>query len=211
MFHQEIAPALAEAWRRRSFAPCRPLAEALMPRAETFAQRYHSDLEGSILARLTHGVSFDRAVWRLLVGEVLLYAACEIPEIETAPETLSCLLTLERWREGLVPRSRFGPVEQAHFGSRDLIFGSGYYRPEQAGWNDLDDVARLTDYLGAVDPTGWTTAGLGGLPGLEEEEDRAEELEFVREWLPALKALYRQARERQQVIVCETIQAAAPG
>jgi hypothetical protein len=211
MFHQEIAPALAEAWRRRSFAPCRPLAAAQMPRAEAFAERYHSDLEGSILARLAHGVPFDRAVWRLLVGEVLLYAACEIPEIETAPETLSCLLTPERWHEGSVPRSRFGPVEQAHFGSRDLVFGSGYYRPEQAGWNDQDDIARLADYLGAVDPSGWTTADLADLPGLEDEEERAEELEFVREWLPVLQTLYRHGRERQQVIICETIQAAASG
>jgi hypothetical protein len=209
-FHQQIVPALAEAWRRRNFAPCRPLVAALLPAAEAFAQRYYTDLEGSMLVRLPHGLPFNRAVWRHFVGEVLLYAARDIPEIETAPETLSCLLTPKRCRDGPVQRSMFGPVEQAHFGSRDLVFGSGYYRPEQAGWNDLDDVARLAAYLEAVDPTVWTAADLAGLPGLKEEEDCAEELAYVRDWLPALQTLYRQAHERQEVIICETIQAAGP-
>jgi hypothetical protein len=152
------------------------------------------------------GLSFDRACWRHLVGEVLLYGAAELPELEIAPETLCCLLAPEPYREGIVPRERLAPIQQAHYGARDLVFGGGYYRPEHAGYNDSDDVARLAAYLAAVDPTRWRVADLANLREMTDETERLEELEFAREWFPALCELYQRAGECNRVVVCEMIQ-----
>ena len=61
-FHEALRPALAEAWRRRSFEPCRALCSALAPAAVGFAERYHTGHDESLLARVTRGaVPFDRA------------------------------------------------------------------------------------------------------------------------------------------------------
>ncbi len=198
-YHRLIVPALAAGWRQRRFLPCQPLREALLPAARAFAERYHIDLAQSVLDRLSRGLAFDRDIWRLLVGEVLLFGAAAVPEIETAPETLSCLLA---------PGS--APIRQAHFGSRDLVFGSAFYRPDQAGLNDRDDVARLADDLTAIDPAMWKPEDLAAQRGLNTEEERAEELEFVREWFPVLRKLYQEAREANQVIICEMVQATGP-
>src|SRR5262249_9154877 len=133
-FHQMIRPALAGAWRRRSFEPCRPLCAALTPTALTFAERYHTGRDEPLLAQVAREVvPFDRDFWRLLAGEVLLYGAASVPELLTAPDTLGHLLA---------PGQEDSPIRQAHFGARDLIFGGGFYRPDAAGWNDADDVAR---------------------------------------------------------------------
>jgi hypothetical protein len=204
-FHRQARPALAACWRQRSFAPCRSLWAVLLPAAAAFAERYHTGAEEPLLARVESGLPFDRDVWRLLVGEVLLYAAKEIPEIETAPDTLACLLAPAIYNEGSHVSARFAPIQQAHYGVRDLVFGGGYYRPEHAGWNDVDDVARLADFLASVDPGQWTVQDLAPLRGMSGDEERADELEFAREWFPDLEALYRQASAQKQVVVCETI------
>ena len=53
--------ALAEAWRRRSFAPCRPLCAALTPAVVAFAERYHTGHDEPLLAQVSRGaVPFDR-------------------------------------------------------------------------------------------------------------------------------------------------------
>jgi hypothetical protein len=204
-FHRRIVPALSAAWSLRSFEPCRPLCESLAPAVRSFQERYHTGTEEPLIGRVSHGLSFDRGFWRLLVGEVLLYAAAEVPEIQTAPETLCCLLAPGRCAEGLVPRAQFAPIQQAHFGTRDLVFGSGFYRPEQAGYNDVDDAVRLADYLQSVDPGRWTLAGLSDLRDVADEEERAEELEFARDWFPSLRDLYVRARQRSQIVVCEVL------
>ena len=122
----------------------------------------------------------------------------------TAPQTLLCLL------EGLGPgqepaaREHFLPIQQVHFGTRDLVFGGGYYRPEHAGYNDVADVSRLADYLAAQQPHQWTPADLQELKDVEAA-DRAEELDFVREWYPALCDLYERARQRQQIVIIELL------
>jgi hypothetical protein len=203
-FHQTLSPALAESWQRRAFEPCRPLAGLLRDAVEEFGRRYHTLVEESILFRLGQGLPFDRGTWRLLVGEVLLYGAREIPEIQTAPETLTCLLAAPRFSEGNPSRDQFASIQQALFGTRDLAFGTGYYRPEQAGWNDVPDVARLADYLAGVDPGLWTATDLAALPGMADE-DRAEELEFARDWFPDLAGIYRRAESHAFVIICETV------
>ncbi|HZT82828.1 MAG TPA: hypothetical protein VFA26_21535 [Gemmataceae bacterium] len=201
-FRDVIVPPLAAAWRRRSFAPCAALAEALAPAVRRFAEAYHIADE-PLLPRVA-GLPFDRAAWRLLAGEVLLCAADEIPELQTAPDALCLLLAPERYHEGPASRERLAPVEQAHFGSRDVAFGPAVYRPDHAGLNDAADVARLADYLAAVDEGRWAAADLAGLRDVDPE-DLPEELEYVREWFPALRELYEGARRRGQVVVCETL------
>ena len=97
------------------------------------------------------------------------------------------------------------PIQQAHFGSRYLLFGNKAYRPEQAGYNAASDVARLGDYLLAQCPDRWEVRDLAALQGIRDDTERAEELEFAREWFPALGELYQRARARKQAIVCEIL------
>jgi hypothetical protein len=195
-FQQSIRPALTAAWRRRSFEPCRSLCTSLAPAAQTFAERYHTGSDESLLVQIGAGsVAFDRDLWRLLVGEVLLYAAAAVPELQTAPDTLAWLLGGGQERP---------PIHQAHFGSRDLVLG-GYYRPDAAGWNDTADVARLADYLAAIDSSRWSIAHLAGLREFADDQDCADELEFARAVFAPLRELYQQARQVGQVVICEVL------
>jgi hypothetical protein len=181
-----LRPALTASWRQRSFEPCRSLCAALEPEARAFAQRYHTGNDESLIAQVVRGLSFDRDVWRFLVGEALLYAAVEVPEFQAAPETLSVLLVSAE-------------IRQAHFGTHDLTFG-GFYRPDNAGWNDAADVLRLADYLGAIDSQRWTVADLAS-----SGDEAGDELDFAREAFAALCAMYRAAAVRGQVVVCEQL------
>jgi hypothetical protein len=201
-FEDEVRPALAASWRQRSFEPCRALCASLAPAARTYVERYHIGGE-SLVVGVAGGLPFDRSFWRLLVGEVLLVAAVDIPEFQAAPDTLARLLAPDFDPSVELPRERRPPIIQAHQGSRDLTFGAATYRPEFAGYNDAGDVARLAGYLAAVRPEDWTTAALHGLPG--DEEEHADELAFAREWFPVLRDLYLGARERGQVLVIEQV------
>jgi hypothetical protein len=203
-FSGHIRPALAESWRQRSFEPCRSLCRDLLPSALDYTRRYHTGDEETYLAQVVRGASFDRACWRLLVGEVLLFAAVEIPELQTNADTLCCLLAPEAYRSGNTVREQFAPIQQALRGSRDLSFGSTVYRPEQAGYNNADDVTRLAAYLAAIRPEEWTVEDLRDLRDIAEDE-RADELAFVQEWFPVLVELYQRTRERRQVLVIENI------
>jgi hypothetical protein len=206
LFHEEIQPALAMAWRQRSFEPCKGLATRLEPAIRAFTERYHLGEEQPLLARAAQDLPFDRHYWTLLTGEALLYAAAEVPELQTAPETLCCLLAPDHYLAKDVSRERLAPIQQAHFGSRDLTFGGKLYRPDPAGYNDQADIVRLSAYLDAVDPGRWSAADLEPLVDLADEEERAEELEFVRDWFPALQDLYRRARAQEFIVVCELLQ-----
>jgi hypothetical protein len=198
-FHQQTRPALSVTWRCRSFESARALCTSLAPAAVAFAKRYHTGHDEPLLARVACGeaVPFDRDVWRLLVGEVLLYGAASVPEILTAPDTLTRLLASGE--------DRAAPIRQAHHGTRPVAFGGGFYRPDAAGYNDVPDVARLAHYLASVDIARWRATDLAGLREFADDEERAEELEFAREVLPPLAGLYRDAREAGQVVVCEEL------
>jgi hypothetical protein len=185
-FRQQISPALAASWRQRSFVPCRQLCESLLPAALVERERFQAGPEEPLLAQVVRGLPFDRNLWRLLVAEVLLVAAVEAPVLQTAPETLVHLLTTEAVPEGL-PRDRWPPIHQAHFGSRDLVLG-GYYRPDHAGLNDVADVRRLATYLTAVNTTAWSADALTGL--IADPEDREDELALARECFAGLRDLY---------------------
>src|SRR5262249_17506090 len=148
---------------------------------------------------------FERHSWRCLVGEILMIGAAEIPEIETAPDSLCCILAPDHYREEFTPRSNFAPIQQVHFGARDLAFGSAFYRPEHSGWNDQRDVKRLAEYLAGINPESWTVADLSQHRELADEQERGEELEYLRYWFPALRDLYQQAVARGLIVICETI------
>jgi hypothetical protein len=204
-FEGQVRPALAESWRRRSFEPCRALCAGLVSAARSYAERYHTGDAEPLVARVAAGLPFDRAYWRALVGEVLLFEAVEIPEFQTCAETLCCLLAPEQVQAGFVLRERLAPIQQAHRGSRDLTFGTAVYRPEHAGYNNAADVARLADYLASVQPERWTPTALADLGGDLDDEERAEELAFAREWFPALRDLYGRARDQGRVLVIEEV------
>jgi hypothetical protein len=142
-------------------------------------------------------------MWKMVVGELLMYGASEIPLLESSCDALCKLLDGDP--RGSCDRGEFAPVRQVYYGTRDLRFGNGCYRPEHAGFNDVQDVQRLAAYLGQIDPGEWEPASLEGLPGCEDSEACIEELELVREWFPPLYAMYRSAGERQQIIVCESV------
>lgn len=159
----------------------------------------------AIMSKVMHGLPFDRDRWKLLVGEILLFAAAEVPEIEVVPETLLCLLAPDAYLNEEVERRNFPSIQQAHAGARDLDFGGKVYRPEKAGYNDTPDVDRLASYLGAQEPDRWTVSDLKRLREVNDDAERADELAFAREWFPALRELYQQARVNRQVVVCEVL------
>jgi hypothetical protein len=201
-FHQQIGPALAASYRGRSFAPCRALCRSLLPAALEFRDRYHTGTDEPLLARVMAGLPFDRDLWRLLVGEVLLYAAVDVPELQTAPETLARLVGADG-QPGDTPREPWAPLRQAHLGSRELMFG-GFYRPDHAGFNDTADVGRLAAYLDGIDPSFWTASALADLAG-PDAEDQEDELGFARDCFAGLRDLYRRAADGGRLIVCELL------
>src|SRR5258708_14067924 len=91
-FHQSLTPVLGACWRRRSFQPCQNLCAELLPAAKTFAERYHIDIEGSLIGQIKSDFPFDRNIWRALVSEILLYSAAEAPELPNVFTSLRSLL-----------------------------------------------------------------------------------------------------------------------
>jgi hypothetical protein len=204
-FEGRVRPQLAESWRQRSFAPCRQLCRSLLPAASAYRERYHTGDVEPVLCAVAEGLSFDRTRWRALVSEVLLFTAADIPEFQVNEGALCLLLAPKNYRNNVTERQSLAPIQQAHLGSQDLTFGSAVYRPEHAGYNNSADVARLVDYLGSVQPDQWAVADLADLRGTDDEEERGDELAFVREWFPALVDLYQRARANGQVVVHESI------
>jgi hypothetical protein len=204
-FFKELSPPLGEAWRGRNFQSCRELCTRLLTRAAEFAERFHVGSSEPLLTKVLGGLPFSRSAWRYLVGEVLLYGADEIPDLATVPGVLHGLVEPGRDPSPPGQRDRFVPIEQVHFGTRDLVFGSGFYRPEAAGLNDLSDVARLANYLEGIDPWCWSITDLASLDEKVDEGERSEELDFMRDLFPPLRDLYRNARDTQKVIVCEEL------
>jgi hypothetical protein len=204
VFHEQIRPALSASWRQRSFEPCRPLSRHLAATAIAPWARYQTGLEEPLVSQLDKELAFDRDVWRYLVGEILWLSAREIPDLQTTPEAL-CRLLGTTVPQPPFERPQLAPVQQVYFGSRDLVFDSAYYRPDAIGYNDLDDVGRLAVYLKTIDPGPWTSECLASLPGLTAMEDREEELEMVKEWLPPLMELYAKAQQEREIVICEQL------
>jgi hypothetical protein len=204
-FLHSIRPALAASWRLHSFDPCRSLCQQLLSSVQDYTARYHLGAEETLVVQVAAGTPFDRAFWRHLVGEVLLFSADEIPEFQSNAQTLYCLLAPEQYRQGVTAREQFAPIQQALEGSRDVTFGPAIYRPDQAGFNDPDDVARLAACLASVKSESWSVEDLRLLRDAEDDAEREDELAFVREWFPALVDLYQRAHSQQYVLVIERI------
>jgi hypothetical protein len=196
-FRECLRPALVAAWRRRSFVPCRELCAQVVA---TSVQHVPPD---AILRQVSGGLPFAREFWHALVGEVILFGAQDMPLVQASPQTLCCLLAPEQYCAADVPRAAFAPIQQVHFGSRDLAFGGAYYRPDRAGYNDETDVRRLTSYLEGVDPAAWHEEMLQPIAELPTASEREEELAFVRDWWTPLVDVYRSAIERSCIVVCE--------
>src|SRR3712207_8296471 len=60
-----------------------------------------------------------------------------------------------------------------------------------------------SDYLNTLDPQQWDAERLAALPGMGDPDERAEELEYVRDWFPPFRDLYRRARDRDQLVRSE--------
>lgn len=208
-FLNVIRPTLSAAWRERRFEPCRNLCATLAPEVSAFHERYHAALGTPLVAMVAQGLPFDRQRWRLLVGELLLYSAAEIPEISIAANTFTCLLAPDHLGTAAENRTLFAPIQQAIFGTHDLTFGNACYQPERTGFNDVADVARLANYLTEVDPAAWSEADLHRLPELGTTDDRLEELELAHEWFAQLREFYARVCAGGQVVVCDA--PAVPG
>jgi hypothetical protein len=194
-FQNEVAPALGAARVAQFFAPARSLCRELNSDPNILNQQgLHTSADWLVQKLTTGSVPFRGDLWRLLVGEVFLLAAAELPEIETPLETLAALLHLQLGED----RPAFSPLQQCIRGSRDVVFGGGYYRPDHAGWNDCSDVERLAGWLSRIQPADWTAADLASA-------DAEDELQFAQEWFPALVGMYRRAVERGYVIICEQL------
>jgi hypothetical protein len=196
---ERMRPALTEAWRRRSFTPCRALCDEVVARAA------RTPPDDSVMRQAAQRLPFAREFWHALAGELLVYGCEDLPLIQTAPASLCCLLAAEHRGLGDLPRGQFAAIHQVHFGSRDLRFGGAFYRPDRVGINDEGDVARLLLYLEGIDAGGWQEKMLCPMPEFASAEERAEELAFVRDWWPALVEMYRGALTARQVIVCEQL------
>jgi hypothetical protein len=193
-FHTQIRPALTASWRQRSFVPVRELSRQLQEQVQAFTNRYHLGSEQPLLAAVANtALAFDRVLWQHLAGELLWFSAADIPEIITSPDSLISLLADQR-------------VHQVLYGSHDLQFGSGFYRPDQAGWNDCHEVTQLANFLASVRPGAWSADALAAMPQFADDLDRDEEVEFVRDWFGALVELYCQASRRRQVVICERVE-----
>jgi hypothetical protein len=197
-FSEFMRPALARSQRRRSFAPCLDLCRLLLAENSGIPQ-------DAVLRAILDGLPYHRTFWQGLVGECLVHGAHEIPRMPTTPTTLCCLLAPDRHGNTETPRWQYAPIQQVHFGTLDLLFGSGYYRPDHAGLNDRDDVCRLAGYLQAVDPSTWAPRHLEALADCTDDDQRAEELAYVRDWWPSLVELYQNAKDHNLVVVCERV------
>jgi hypothetical protein len=194
-YHDAMKAPLAESYARRSFVPCVDLCRRLLA---TNSEIPKDSLIHSILS----GLPFERQFWHGLIGECLVHGATDIPRLNTAPESL-CSLLAPQFVNKDVSRPEYPTIFQCHFGTRDLRFGSGYHRPDKVGLNDTDDVERLAGYLEGIDPTLWKASDLDLIAELADDEQRAEELAYVRDWFPSLVEVYQAAGAHDWIVICE--------
>jgi hypothetical protein len=197
-YHEVMVPTLTEALRRRAFEPCWELCRRLIDKSSLVPG-------DALVRRIPTGFRFARAFWHALIGECLLYGAVDIPRLEIASASLLCLLAPAHGGEPDPPRAAYTPIEKCLYGTRDLAFGGGYYRPDFAGFNNAADVEELTLYLETVDPAQWQPGDLQRLVDCANDEERALELDDARASWPSLVELYQTAQRNRWMIVCERI------
>jgi len=193
-FRQLLSPALEQCWRRRNFQPAAIICRELTPIVRQFIS--NGTGEAPITLQVGEGLPFRPELWRMLVGELLLFGAAELPELETPLESYAAVMHQPLSHS----RGDFVPIQQAIEGSRDIWFGT-YFRPEHAGWNDEEDVQRLAHLMAAIDTQAWNASDLTRCA----IDDRDDELAFLREWFPPLREAYRRAADLDYVIACEEL------
>lgn len=198
-FHDDFVPALTNCRQRRSFVPCQKLCHYLSTTARDYCERFHVG-EQPLITRID-GLPYAPDLWRLLVGELLVFGALDLPEFEQAPELLCRLAGAELGEHPL--RAQFGSMRQAHYGARDLSFGAAVYRPQTVGWNDAEDMARIADYLNSLAVESWSASMLKAPATAVEDADLEQELVYAQDCLPDLKRIYREAAIAGHLIVAE--------
>ncbi len=201
-FLKNMLPALTEAWKQKQFLPCRELCGHLVRKEPSMPDH-------AMNRQVSQGIGFDKSYWKCLVGECLVYGAVDVPRVTITPQTVCALIdpsphaSLRACGIDAMPRPYGSLVLQALFGSRDLAFGTAFYRPDRAGWNDAADCARLLVYLQSIRTDNWRTEDLAALVELADPEERQEELLHAREWWPDFVELYQTAVEDGLMLVCE--------
>lgn len=193
-FLETALPTLAACQRGHTFAPL----IAVLPFLRIPAGDY------SILGQ-AEAMPFDRHVLQAVVGQVLIFGARDMPRLPLDPPSVVALLAPDQFGHPATDRSSLAPIQQVFWGSRDLMIGNKAFRPYHVGWNNADDVRRLSNYLESVVPDAWSPEALLPVPTLPQAEDRAEELALIRDWWPELVSLYRRAYEERGVVVCEEV------
>lgn len=201
-FQDEFLRSMAECRRLKSFRPCLALCRSMTTTAEDYWRRFHIGEDVPLVCQVDAGTRYDASLWELLVGELIVVGAREMPEIAQAPETLCCLASGDRALDPLL-RERYEPMQQVHLGTRDLCLGQAHYRPMHVGWNDAEDVKRLAAYLAALQPELWTTESLIRC-GFDSNES-SEELDYAKNCLTELRKLYDDAAAAGSVMVMELI------
>ena len=158
----QIRPALTRSRRLRSFEPCRALCQSLIPAARAYRERYHAGSAEPLLEQAARDLPFDRDWWKQLVGEILLFAAVEIPEFQLAADAWCCLLAPDcttPTRPGLTrptasslpgpPRAvRTDPAGAVGHARPDLRPG---HLPARPGWPESPPGRRTPGPLSGVD------------------------------------------------------------
>lgn len=195
-YERELAPVLAECRMARSFAPIGKLGEQYVRAMWQVVRAEELGLNNPFF-RNRHGLlPFSVAIWRMLVGEVLLAAAADVPILETPLEIFAMLLQQPLASE----RCRFSPIQRAILGASDLTIGGFAYRPDHAGFNNSVEVIALAGWLQQVDPVAWR---LDNLPN--DTVIRGDDIAFAKEWLLELARFYGRAAKEDSVVICEDL------
>lgn len=198
-FHGTLIPALTDAWQHRSFHSCKGVCQRIIANCSESPDEFIVHPGSTLSAHIVAGQPFDYAGWKILVGEALALGAAEIPIV---PEILPALKHLMRTslHEN---RECFSPVQQIELGTREIRLGGVAYRPDFSGVNQETDIERLESFLVSFDAEAWKPDDLFGMPGLEDEDQRHDELEYLRQEHPHLTAILTRAKSNHQIIVCE--------
>jgi hypothetical protein len=187
-FRTDVVPAIAACFRSRSFDAFSQLNMLVASRIDRLAERALLIPNERPLFSECPNLPFHRRTWRHLAGELLLYAADEIPDFPVEPDLLSQFLPPDL-------------VQRIHDGSRELTFDGIPYRPDNSGFHDVEDVADIASQLKSFDCSHWPAQRLAHVPA----EDRDDELAFARQCFTHMQSMFELAMANDHLIVCEEV------
>src|SRR5262245_132729 len=94
-FHERLSRSLRSCWRERSFAPVVEICRELAFSARSFVQLGSEGETSPLTLLVPNGLTFDPNRWRTVAGELMLFGAAELPELETPLDSYSAVLKLE--------------------------------------------------------------------------------------------------------------------